>query len=271
MRDLVRARPVVSVVALQFLQVVFLLAGAAALAWVFPALPGYSVTGWSQSLVLVLICAGILLALIAVFRWWVPAGFTRPRDWRQPSVYWLPAVLLLVPFLGGVKPVPASALGLLLLGYLATAVFEEGFWRGVMVRILLPVGVWPAVLISSLLFGLAHLANSALRGVSVIIAAQAFGAAVQGIGFAALRLHTNTVWPLIALHAAHDLFLQMGTLPIPLVEAPVATITAIYGIIVLRRHRYDRALDGSGWLASTDPPRPADEANLDKPDHNEQQ
>jgi len=85
MRDLFRARPVVSVVALELLQVVFVLAGAAALAWLFPGLPGYSLTGWSQSLVLVLFCAGILLALIAVFGWWVPAGFTRPRDWRQFS------------------------------------------------------------------------------------------------------------------------------------------------------------------------------------------
>jgi Type II CAAX prenyl endopeptidase Rce1-like len=60
--------------------------------------------------------------------------------------------------------------------------------------------VWQAVLISSVLFGLAHLGNSALRGFSVIVALQAFGAAVRGIGFAALRLRTNTISPPILIH-----------------------------------------------------------------------
>ena len=237
MREMVKRRPIISVLILEVAQVVLVVAGAAALGWLFPALPGYSLTGWSQSLVLVLVCAVILLAVLAVFRWWSAAGFTKLGRWRRPSVYWLPALLVLAPFIGGIKPVPASALGILILGYVATAVFEEGLWRGVMVRILEPVGVWPAVFISSVLFGLAHLANSALRGLSFIIALQAFGAAVQGIGFAALRLRTNTIWPLIAIHFAHDLFLQMGNLPIPLVEAPVATITAVYGIVVLHRYR----------------------------------
>lgn len=237
MRELIKRRPITSVLILEVAQAALVVAGAVALGWLFPALPGYSLTGWSQSLILFLVCAGILLASLAVFRWWSPAGFTKPSQWRRPSVYWLPALLVLVPFIGGIKPVPASALGLLILAYIATAVFEEGLWRGVIVRILEPVGVWPAVFISSLLFGLAHLANSALRGLSVMIALQAFGAAVQGIGFAALRLRTNTIWPLIAIHFVHDLFLQLGNLPIPLVEAPVATITAVYGIVVLHRYR----------------------------------
>jgi membrane protease YdiL (CAAX protease family) len=104
-------------------------------------------------------------------------------------------------------------------------------------------GVWPAVLISSLLFGLAHLANSALRGVSIVIAAQALGAAVQGIGFEVLRLRTHTIWPLIAIHALHDLFLQMSILPIPLVDALIATVTAVYGFALLRTRWADTTVD----------------------------
>jgi hypothetical protein len=101
--------------------------------------------------------------------------------------------------------------------------------------LLIPTGLWRAVLLSALLFGLGHLANSALRGLSLIILAQAFGAAVQGVGLAALRLRTHTLWPLIPLHALHDLFLQLGNLPISLVEVPIDTIFLIYGIILLRR------------------------------------
>ena len=107
--------------------------------------------------------------------------------------------------------------------------------------------LWRAVLISSLLFGLGHLGNSVLRGISPIIAAQAFGAGVQGVGFAALRLRTNTIWPLIAIHALHDLFLQMGTLPIPLVEVPIDTILLVYGIFLLRHG------DGYGETAPAEP------------------
>jgi membrane protease YdiL (CAAX protease family) len=108
---------------------------------------------------------------------------------------------------------------------------------GVMLGLLRPTGVWPAVLISSVLFGLGHLGNSALRGMSGLIAAQAFGAACQGVGFAALRLRTNTVWLLIVIHMFHDLFLQMGRLPIALVDAPIDTIMLGYGVFLLRRQQ----------------------------------
>jgi hypothetical protein len=67
-----------------------------------------------------------------------------------------------------------------------------------------------------------------------LIALQAFGSAIQGIGFAALRLRTNTIWPLIVIHMLHDLFLQMSTLPIPLLEAFIETILCIYGMVLLR-------------------------------------
>ena len=109
-----------------------------------------------------------------------------------------------------------------------------------MLTVLRPLGIWPAVLLSSLLFGLGHLGNSSLRGFSVMILAQAFGAAVQGVGLAAVRLRTNTIWPLIAIHAVHDLFLQMGHLPVALVEVPIDTIFLIYGIVLLRRSKRDQ-------------------------------
>jgi CAAX protease family protein len=243
MRERLMARPMVTVVVLEVIYDALVVVGALALSRLLPALPGYSVRGPSQSLVLVLVSAVLLLAIVAMFRWWLLAGFT--SRWRRLRLYWLPVLLLLVPFVGGIRPLPSSALGTLVIAYVATAVFEEGLWRGVMVGLLRPTGVWKAVFISSVLFGLGHLGNGALRGISPLIAAQAFGAAVQGIGFAALRLRTNTIWPLIALHAVHDFFLQMSTLPIPLVEVPIDTITAVYGIILLRSSRAETSLEVS--------------------------
>lgn len=142
-----------------------------------------------------------------------------------------------MPLVAGIKPLAQSAVLVLVIGYVATAVFEETLWRGLVLEILRPLGVWPAVLGSSLLFGLGHLSNAALRGFSVLILLQAFGAAVQGIGLAALRVRTNTIWPLIAVHALHDLSLQLGTLPIAAVEAPISTVLAVYGIYLLRGGR----------------------------------
>ena len=129
------------------------------------------------------------------------------------------------------------AVVVLVVAYLATGVFEEGLWRGVMLGLLRPRGVWLAVVLSSVLFGLGHLTNAALRGFSVLILLQAFGAAVQGVGLAALRLRTGTIWPLIVIHALHDISLQLGTLPIAGVEAPIDTVLCLYGIYLLRRSK----------------------------------
>jgi membrane protease YdiL (CAAX protease family) len=235
MREQMMARPLLSVIVLEILYDALVIGGSLALSRLAPGLPGYSLTGLSQSLVLVLISAVTVVAIVAALRWWRLAGFTRPHAWRDLKLYWLPVVLLFAPFVAGIKLPAGSAFVVLLIAYLATAVFEEVLWRGIMLGLLHPTGVWKAVLVSSLLFGLGHLGNSVLRGLSPLIAAQAFGAAVQGVGLAALRLRTNTIWPLIAIHAVHDLFLQMGRLPIALVEVPIDTIFLVYGIILIRR------------------------------------
>lgn len=245
-------RPLATVVLIEIAYIAFVVASSYALTALVSGLPGYSVTGPSQSLILVLVSAGLLLCIIAALRWWTLAGFTPPTRWRDLRLYWLPVVLLAAPFVGGIRSLAPDTFWLLLVGYAATAVFEEGLWRGVMLGLLRPTGLWRAVLISSLLFGLGHLGNAALRGISPTIAAQAFGAGVQGVGLAALRLRTNTIWPLIAIHLLHDLFLQMGTLPIPVIEVPIDTLLLAYGIFLLRRGAPE--IDGKpGCVAAAEP------------------
>ncbi|MBN9104142.1 MAG: CPBP family intramembrane metalloprotease [Propionibacteriaceae bacterium] len=241
-----RAHPVVSVVVLQVAVAVLTVGGAFVLGVLVPTLPGYSVTGPSQSLVLVVVLAVLAVLVVAALRWWPQVGLTPVSQWRDLRFYWLPVVLLAAPLVAGLKVPASSTVAVLLIGYVATAVFEEIVWRGVIVDVLRPLGVWPAVLGSSLLFGLGHLSNSALRGFSVLILLQAFGAAVQGVGLAALRLRTNTIWPLIAIHALHDLSLQLGTLPIAAVEAPISTIICVYGIYLLRGGRGEPAPPSAG-------------------------
>jgi membrane protease YdiL (CAAX protease family) len=230
------ARPITSIAALEVLFVVVTIGGAFVVGVLAPGLPSFSTTGVSQALVVAMINAALVLAIIGALRWWRAAGFTPPSQWRELRLYWLPAVLVFAPFVAGIKMPSAGTLLLLVFGYLVSCVYEEGFFRGVALVVLNRLGLWPAVLISSALFGLTHLSNQVLRGVSFLIVLQAFGAAVQGIGYAALRLRTNTIWPLIVIHALHDVTLQMGHLPIAMVEAPIDTVLAIYGIVLLRRH-----------------------------------
>lgn len=56
-----------------------------------------------------------------------------------------------------------------------------------------------------------HLANAIIRGSVGISIAQAVGAASEGVAFGALRWRTNTIWPLMVLHALHDTLLQVMT------------------------------------------------------------
>jgi membrane protease YdiL (CAAX protease family) len=228
--------PIASVAVLEVLFVSITLGGAFVVGALVPGLPGFSTTGVSRALVVAVIDAALVLAIIGALRWWGAAGFTPRSQWRDLRLYWLPAVLVFAPFIAGIKMPSPVALALLVLGYLLSCVYEEGFFRGIALVLLSRLGLWPAVLISSTLFGLTHLSNQVLRGVSFLIVLQALGAAVRGIGYAALRLRTNTIWPLIVIHALHDVTLQMGHLPIAMVEAPIDTLLAIYGVILLRGH-----------------------------------
>ena len=78
MRHRLSAKPLLTVLVLAVFFAVLAILGALVLGALFPRLPGYSVRGPSQSLVLVLLDVAVLLGLIAGFRWWRLAGFT-PR------------------------------------------------------------------------------------------------------------------------------------------------------------------------------------------------
>lgn len=172
------------------------------------------------------------------------AGLTRPRDWRQPWLIAIPAALSLVPLLGGILRIEAGLLAMLVVGELLTGVVEELFWRGVVLRVLLPTGPLAAALLGSVLFGAAHLPNVFFRDSGMLVLAQAFGAACFGVGYAAIRLRTNTIWPLMACHAATDLFAAIGGLPaIPILVGQDVVLLAV-GLVLLTRDRAGTRLTG---------------------------
>ncbi len=225
--------PLAGSIVLWAADIVFIIAGALLLSALLPNIPGYG-RGISQSLILVLLGVVLVAALLSAFRWWRRSGFVGVSEWRDLRILRLPVLLLFVPFVRGFRPLPGSELAVLIVGYVATGFFEEAIFRGMILSLLRPRGIWFAVLVSSLLFGLAHFSNVILRGNVPLTALQAFGSAVGGIGLAALRLRTRSIWPVIVLHAVHDLFFQLGALPVPISDAINSTVLMLYAIYLLR-------------------------------------
>ncbi len=215
------------------INIAFVLLGARLLSALFPDMPGYG-RGLSQSLILVLVGVLLVAALLTAARWWRRAGFVGPSHWRALHLFWLPVLYLPFHFVGGIHPLAPDELVTLIIAYAATGFYEEGMYRGLILSIVRPKGIWTSVIVSSVLFGLAHLTNILLRGNPGLIALQALGAATDGVGMAALRLRTRTIWPGILLHMLHDLFLQMSTLPVPLMDALYSILLLAYGIYLLR-------------------------------------
>ena len=76
------------------------------------------------------------------------------------------------------------------------------------------------------------------RESAALVAAQALGSFCGGIGYAALRLRANTIWPVMALHMAGDLIASIGALPkIPTLVTHDVIMLAI-GLYLLRRNNH---------------------------------
>ena len=185
----------------------------------------------------------VTIAFVTSLGWWRVVGCNPPTEWRSLWLLLFPVVVILLPLVAGIRAIDAGTLLFLLVGYLLTGFYEELLFRGVIFRVLRPKGIWIVVLVSSVLFGLAHSTNLFLRfnGMPLLVAAQVFGAFTHGIGMAALRVRTNTIWPLMLLHAFGDLFLHLGRLPVPLMDAAIDTLLLVYGLILIFTMRREKS------------------------------
>lgn len=190
-------------------------------------------TDWdslSRRLVGVLVLATMAVAVAATthfrFTWKV----------RSAQLLILPALLAVLPFLAGVRAVEARVLATILVGEAATGIFEELWFRGL---VLSALGSWTpmaAATTVSALFGLSHLVNIAYGADILVTAAQVIGAFTFGVGYAALRMRTVALWPLMVLHALTDISLVIGDVTGWMRWAIMIgsdTILLIYGIFLL--------------------------------------
>lgn len=148
----------------------------------------------------------LLAALIAVMRW-RDIGLNAPRSVKSTLILWFPALYLFLFYytalLAGLPPLPIMAY--LFINSLMVGFSEEVMFRGVLYQALLTrVSFWPAVWVSSALFGAVHILNFFVTGDIAAACAQAVAAFFCGILFMAIRLGTGSLWPAIGFHALWD-------------------------------------------------------------------
>lgn len=160
---------------------------------------------------------GLLFWLLIKLGLFGDARFTPPRQWKAVWLVWPLLVFVglnLESLIDGSLVIDTSQPGLIVLFVflnLAIGFCEEVMARGLVLSVMLRKwghtrrGVYRAVLVAGLLFGLAHIGNlitghlSLTANLSQIIYSVAFG-----VLFAACFLRVNSIWPTILLHAAID-------------------------------------------------------------------
>ena len=218
--------------------VVIFLADLALILIVGAAAKALGAEGMNAGFVALCVESVLLVLVLAALRWWRAAGFNRPSEWRELKLLWVPTGLFVVlPLVVGLHVVAPATAAYLVVAYALTGFAEEGLYRGVLLRVLGPLGARRAVLLSAVFFGASHLVNLMFRSNPFLVFAQAVGAFSMGVGFGALRLRTNTIWPLIFLHGSEDLLLRFTRLPpIPL-NVFQSVVMLVYGVYLLRNMR----------------------------------
>lgn len=227
-----RARPVWFAVALAavpaFVTVVVGLGGHAA----FPGVDQMVIR-----LVAVVVVAALALTVVARARAWLRVGAAGPATWRRTGLLVVPAVVALAPLVTGLHLPAAGTLAVLVLGYVATGIFEEVWHRGIILDTLRSFGVRRSAVIGGALFAGSHLANIAFGQSVAVSLAQAVGAFCFGIGFSVFRWSTNAIWLLAAIHFAGDLLLHVTGLHGGLMWAFLVghdTLMLLWGLWCLR-------------------------------------
>lgn len=163
------------------------------------------ITALASGVELHLVAALAVLALATRAFRWGDLGFRAP-DWGALlRVMWFP-ILTLTPLLllaWGIGFPPARAMAFLALNTALIALSEEWMFRGILFRGLASrFRLWPAVLITSVLFGAFHVLNAFALGDLKMALVQSVAAVMTGMLLVALVLRTGSIWPSVAYHMA---------------------------------------------------------------------
>jgi len=181
----------------------------------------------------------IVVLLISVLGWWTDAGFTRWSTRQGLIVCIFPFAITVLPILcaapfGYLNAPLITSISAVALSF-AVGFVEEGFFRGLLVRTLLPKGLVLSVLVSSVMFACFHLFNLFSAVPWSYVAIQLVVTLGMGALFVALRLRAVSIWPVILLHALHDLpgLLLLSIDPRKVFNAATPTALVVNGILSL--------------------------------------
>ena len=143
----------------------------------------------------------------------------RGKDW---FIAWPTAIILLLgllPLIVGSLTIDISkpkVISVFILMNFFIGLSEELLVRGVLLSVLIikwgntKKGIYLSVIVSSLIFGTAHIGNIiGNNGFVVATLAQVVFATLIGIFFAACVLRSQSIWPVIIIHAAIDFVSQL--------------------------------------------------------------
>lgn len=206
-----------------------------------------------------LVMAVGLLALVTLAMRWRDLKFVAPRPTSALRVLWFPAIYLvifaLLPALLGLPP--ARTLLFIALNTLLVGLSEEWMFRGVLFQGLRSrLTMWPAILVTSAMFGAVHVLNVIGTGEFLGSVIQAAAAFLSGLVLIALLVRTGSIWVPIAYHALWDFgtFVTSASNPTPAapvdftqgwtwaVPMLVVLPNALYALVLLRRVRHDTRL-----------------------------
>lgn len=179
----------------------------------------------------------LLVTALVVFRW-KDMRFTRPHS--LVHIMWFPSIYL-VFFAGGLIFVGAPSLSVVIfvvINTLMVGASEEIMFRGVLFRALeKAMPIWPAIIVTSVLFGAVHSLNVFITGDLMPSVIQSIAAGMSGLVFMAIVIRTGSIWPAIVYHFIWDclLFLLGSVASAANPETAAADVGAIalFGPILL--------------------------------------
>jgi membrane protease YdiL (CAAX protease family) len=208
---------------------------------------------WSATTVAIAMIEVLLLARLG---WWRHVGFRGSTRPRMDLLLWIPLCPILVWNLSQVDMAalvtPTHMASLLLLTVLAAFV-EEVLYRGLMLRALVPQGVWRAAVVTALLFGIMHLLTAFAGSELAVVVGRTVYAAAIGFAYAAYALRTRLIWPVILVHALANfadlidqeaIFQESAPTEADLIRWLIYVVVfTLYGTLVLRSITHPKAQD----------------------------
>ena len=159
-----------------------------------------------------IIGAGAFLLALVLVMGWKDMGFNAPRPWSSLRLFWFPLLYIGLFFAGSlfIGLPPQNVILFLAINTLAVGFSEELMFRGVLFRALqtrLPI--WPAIWLTSVIFGSVHVINALTTGDLLSASVQAVTAFMSGVFFLAMVLRTGSILPSMLFHACWDFLLTM--------------------------------------------------------------